>query len=742
VTTVERLPFTVPANGSATVSCPANATQPTPPTVTSNCGEVLTPSGPVVTNVPNPLTCEGTRNYAFVYTDCEGNTATWNFTYTIERQPFSISPAFVESTVDCPDDTDVVPTPPVVTSNCGEVLTPVITSTPKPTCEGDRAYYFTYTDCEGNTASWQFIYRLEYLDFTVPASEVVTVECPANVVEPTAPTVTDNCGKTLSPLGPVITSTTNIGGCEGSRTYTWTYKDCEGNSHTWSKTFNFDYTVGAIIPVDETIELGCILFAQQPPFPPVVYDNCGKQLSVSGPVITGEDDGCSGWRTYTYVYTDCGGTTYPWSTTFTANDQEPPTGTCPDIDETDLRCIDDVPCPEEGFDFSEKIQELINAGDIYDLCSGNNLTVKLETWTALWECSDEDGDGNFTFGRTFYFSVSDACGNEMPSLCAVTYSGRCQPLETFLQSGWGIAGGEPGIEEGTSDLAIITDLLGLGPITIGGANRSLTVTDAACAVNLMPGTSVPTTLSNCQQLNCTGCNPLGIGGLKNSLAANALALQLNIRYNVKYNGLNPDSINNQGLDCIAFDPSIFYCPPAEDECVLRIVENNGTVHEFPNDLEGLVAIVNLYLNGNLVLTFGQSSSYANALNQAVQNVNRYWHSQSNQAGACDGAVDSASNPGQTPIATGKPQASAAAFSVVPNPASDYAVLKLAEMEAPQEVVAEVYNQFGQLVLRKDFGPVNQLNERIDMRHFVSGFYFVSLRVGDEKYEQKLVIARD
>ncbi|MBK8567896.1 MAG: hypothetical protein IPN76_32395 [Saprospiraceae bacterium] len=118
VTTVERLPFTVPANGSATVACPANATQPTPPTVTSNCGETLTPTGPVITNAPNPLTCEGTRTYAFTYTDCEGNTATWSFTYTIERQPFTM-PANGSATVDCPDETDVVPRRPSSPATAG-----------------------------------------------------------------------------------------------------------------------------------------------------------------------------------------------------------------------------------------------------------------------------------------------------------------------------------------------------------------------------------------------------------------------------------------------------------------------------------------------------------------------------------------------------------------------------------------------------------------------------------------------
>jgi hypothetical protein len=121
VYTIERNPFTVPANGAATVSCPANATAPTPPAVLSACGETLTPTGPVTTDSPSSLTCEGTRTYTYTYTDCEGNAATWSFTYT------------------------TAPTPPAVLSACGETLTPtgpVTTDSPSSlTCEGTRTAY-------------------------------------------------------------------------------------------------------------------------------------------------------------------------------------------------------------------------------------------------------------------------------------------------------------------------------------------------------------------------------------------------------------------------------------------------------------------------------------------------------------------------------------------------------------------------------------------------------------------------
>lgn len=50
-------------------------------------------------------------------------------------------------------------------------------------------------------------------------------------------------------------------------------------------------------------------------------------------------------------------------------------------------------------------------------------------------------------------------------------------------------------------------------------------------------------------------------------------------------------------------------------------------------IDGLIDMVNLYLNGGLVLTLGQSISYSTALNSALTNVNNYWHGSSLSPGA-------------------------------------------------------------------------------------------------------------
>ncbi len=731
--------FTMPANTASQVACPSQIVQPTPPVVLDGCGKTLSPTGPVIVNNPNPITCEGTRTFTWTYTDCSGKAKTWSHVTTVERQPFSV-PANGGATVACPDQTDTQPTPPVVTSNCGEVLTPVITSTAKPGCEGNRNWNFTYTDCEGNTATWVFIYTVEYLDFTVPASETVAVECPLNASQPTPPVVKDNCGKTLTPNGPVITSTNNASGCEGSRKYAWTYKDCEGNTHVWSKTFNFQYTADFYVYPDGEDVVSCLLYAQ-PPIPPTIYGICGEELKVTGPTIVENSNGCSGYRKFTYVYSDCGGHSHPWSFTYYANDKEPPIGTCSNVDVTNLACIEDVPCIGD-YDFSGKIQELLAAGGFYDVCSGSDLVVSIESWTPLWQCSDADGDGVYTFGRTFNFLIEDACGNGFPSFCSVTYSGKCQPISTYSQSEWGNEGGEPGISTpgGATDLQTITTLLGQGSLTIGGSNRSLTLTSAQCVLNLLPGVGNPTILGNCVQTNCNGCNPAGPIGMKNILATNTIALALNMRFNVQYNGLTMANVRSQDLGCIEIDPNIKTCTEG-GVCKLHIFETNGPEHTFPYTLGGLLDLANLYLNGGLNLTGYESAVYAGAINKTIERVNAYWH---------DGTVATTCNPGggapatadasQKSLPVAKPLAKATLdFSLAPNPASNEVIFQMAELSEAQEVTFELYNYLGQQVLRKSFGKVSYINERIDLGGVGSGMYIVRVKAGEVHLEKKLVV---
>src|SRR6476646_11105024 len=131
----------MPADGSSTVACLSAATMPTPPVVTDNCGRTLTVSAGVPGTDP---TCAGTKTYTFTYTLCDNTTKTWVYTYTISA-PTVIMPADGSSTVACLSAA-TMPTPPVVTDNCGRKLrvTQVCTLTTQHS-RGPSASWFIYT---------------------------------------------------------------------------------------------------------------------------------------------------------------------------------------------------------------------------------------------------------------------------------------------------------------------------------------------------------------------------------------------------------------------------------------------------------------------------------------------------------------------------------------------------------------------------------------------------------------------
>ncbi len=728
--------FTVPANGAATVACPAQATPPMPPLVLNGCGGVITPTGPVVTNNPNPLTCEGTRTYTWTYTDCAGRVKTWSFVYTVERLDFTV-PANGGATVDCPDDTDIVPNPPIVLSNCGEVLTPVLINTDaKPLCEGARRYTWRYTDCEGNSHDWSFVYTIVYQDFTVPSIQRELVECPQAAVEPVPPTVFDNCGVEVVPVGPSISSTYNAFGCEATRTYSYVYTDCSGFSHAWAFIYGFQYLGEFAIYADQYNEVSCIKHVVEP-IPPTIYDNCGSPVSVwlSGVWEDIDPLGCMGTRIYTFTYRDCGGRTQEWKFTYFVKDDIAPMGTIPDVDE-EVACLEDLPCPDD--DFSDKMAEIIAEGDFYDNCK--EPIAMLHSWTDVVGCSDPDGDGVFTFSRTYYFVIKDCCGNTYPEFVPVTYFGLCQPLGSFSMSDWGIEGDEPSLNaNANTDLEVIQQLLG-NSIKIGGTARSLTVNNAQCVMDLLPGTGGPSVLSDCHQVNCTGCNEMGVGGMKNALAANAIALELNIRYGVVFNGMSGAEAIASPLDCINLHPCITNCNAA-GVCYLRIFDAFGEEYSFPYTVGGLQDLVNLYLNGALDLSGGLGVIYGTALNQSLLMLNSYGNDEMLAALCTDDDGQDLWSNGFDDLGSIEEIEWSPDFEINPNPASDAFAFRLAWMEQPSDVVLTFYNSLGQVVLIQQFDQVQLLNESIRIDGLKAGLYVVDVKLGAKHYNTRLVVQR-
>jgi hypothetical protein len=115
---------------------------------------------------------------------------------------------------------------------------------------------------------------IEYAPFprSLPTTDVV--DCYANIVLPAPPVVTDNCGVTLTPTGPVETGSVV---CEGDYTYTWTYADCEGNSQDYVHTVTIEYApFPAIAPTSDVVDCYANIVL---PAPPVITDNCGSDIN-------------------------------------------------------------------------------------------------------------------------------------------------------------------------------------------------------------------------------------------------------------------------------------------------------------------------------------------------------------------------------------------------------------------------------------------------------------------------------
>ena len=305
--TIEFEPFPAIPPTTATVDCIAEIVVVTPPTITDNCGTPLTPTGPVVSTPP---ACEGTVTYTWTYTDCEGNSQEYVHTVTIEFEPFPAIPP-TTATVDCIAEIVVV-TPPTITDNCGTPLTPTgpVVSTP-PACEGTVTYTWTYTDCEGNSQEYVHTVTIEFEPFPAIPPTTATVDCIAEIVVVTPPTITDNCGTPLTPTGPVVSTPP---ACEGTVTYTWTYTDCEGNSQEYVHTVTIEFEpFPAIPPTTATVDCIAEIVVVTPP---TITDNCGTPLTPTGPVVS-TPPACEGTVTYTWTYTDCEGNSQEYVHTVT-----------------------------------------------------------------------------------------------------------------------------------------------------------------------------------------------------------------------------------------------------------------------------------------------------------------------------------------------------------------------------------------------------------------------------------------
>lgn len=283
-------------------------------------------------------------------TVCEGGTIlrTWTVTdacdnSTSQVQTITVNPPNIpeitcpaDITVECIEDAGIDPTNATVVVYCDLEYKLWVTN---PDIEGAQncpgtTYTFTYKvldDC-GGYADCQQVVTIENDPPVITVIPGETVLCYSDIVtSPSDATVTTSCGNEyeLKILPPIIEG---VFDCPGTTvTYPYRVRDNCGREVIANRVFTIGNNAPPTIvaPADQTVE--CFYNFNVNPNYAIVTTGCslGYVTTVSGPVISGEDD-CPG-TTYTYTYTvtdDCGRTASD-NRVFTIQNG-PPVMTCPE----------------------------------------------------------------------------------------------------------------------------------------------------------------------------------------------------------------------------------------------------------------------------------------------------------------------------------------------------------------------------------------------------------------------------
>ncbi|WP_298500524.1 hypothetical protein, partial [uncultured Algibacter sp.] len=117
---------------------------------------------------------------------------------------------------------------------------------------------------------YTYTYTIDLNPFILPGNGTETVDNLADAVEPTPPTVLDNCGNEITPSAPTKSDTPD---CQGAVIYTFTYTDCAGNTADWTYTYTIELAPFTV-PVNEGTTIECIADATVPT-PPTITDANG-----------------------------------------------------------------------------------------------------------------------------------------------------------------------------------------------------------------------------------------------------------------------------------------------------------------------------------------------------------------------------------------------------------------------------------------------------------------------------------
>lgn len=667
-------------------------------TVTDNC--TSTTKSHVKDVITNKV-CENnftlTRTFK-VEDDC-GRSATCSVKIRVQNQTAAAILCPPNITVSCKSEVPAVsPNNSSVSDFCGNILTNVswlgdlVTN---KTCENRYQISRTYraTDACGVTGSCA--QKITVNDQTKPVLSCpanVTVSCAAQVplAAPNAVSVTDNCaGGNLSIyVGDAVSNSA----CPSRYLITRTYrsKDVCGNEGTCVQLIKVDDQTPPAAKCPSNITVACAGLV--PPANTALVtgtDNCTGAVTkqYAGDAIS--DQTCTNrfLVTRTYQLIDLCGNIGACTQQITVSDQKAPTSiTCP----PNITVTGQLPTvnPEAVTASGENCGGVILKNHVEDLIS------------------DRTCEGGYLLTRVY--SAADDCGNSKTCRQEITLN-AC--FCTHTQEFWGDPDGK------TADLTtpeVLDSLLRQGGIKVGDPSGcGWTAGTSECILNVLPadGPSVP---FNAEDL--PGCD----GSLKNTLAGQVIALQLNIRFNTLFRGLDLGSL------------------PLADACALDAARL-ATLGLPPNaTVQDLLAAANAYLASGCTNT-SYPIDYGDDLAAGIIALIEYWnHCQNNEPckpGNFDPGGVSERDPGESA------QAFTGEISLTPNPVS--AVLQVRfTADAPGETQLRVFDTEGKLVFQRVIsGDAGANMFEIDAAGWNPGLYWLVLANEDSVTTQRFVVLR-
>ncbi len=294
---------------SANASCKATVNW-TAPSASDNCA-----GGPTLTSTKSPgaVFNLGTTVVTYTATDAAGNSSTCSFNVIVQDNTSPVitgCPSNITVSANASCQATVNWTAPTVSDNCAGALTLTTTKNPGTIFSlGTTVVTYTATDAAGNTSTCSF--NVLVRDNTNPT----ITGCPSNItvsanaacqatVNWAAPTVSDNCGATL-------TSTKNPGTIFTLGTTVVTYTATDGGGNTSTCSFNvlvLDNTSPTFNACPSTITVSANASCQAIVnwTQPTTSDNCGGPVTLTSTNTPGSVFSL-GSTTVTYTATDAAG---------------------------------------------------------------------------------------------------------------------------------------------------------------------------------------------------------------------------------------------------------------------------------------------------------------------------------------------------------------------------------------------------------------------------------------------------